>query len=211
MSRQASRKTTPQFHLQKSKISNFINSVQLPLLFVAALCFTLLLASGNVTAEMLFQSPQSPPQQPPPEQQPPAEQPPAEQPPADQPPAEQPPAEQPPAEQPPAEQPPAEQPPAIQPSTMQSPVAQPPAEQPPGQEPLPAEPVQPVGGTDFNYAADEEDPNLVLDEAELIDSVVVSGAYVWLCCGVILFLVVPLSLLLLYIRGRSRITKEEDF
>ncbi|MFC1975309.1 hypothetical protein ACFLXQ_02795 [Chloroflexota bacterium] len=158
-----------------------MNSGRLPLIFAIALFLTFLLASGNVTAEMLFQSPQSPPEQPP-----------AEQPPAEQPPAEQPPAEQPPAEQPPAEQPPGE--PSIT------------------QEPLPQEPLQPVETGDETFPEDEEVPSdLVLDEAELIDSIIVSGASVWLCCGIILLLLVPLSLLLLYIRGRSKIAQEEDF
>jgi hypothetical protein len=45
----------------------------------------------------------------------------------------------------------------------------------------------------------------------LIDTVVVSSAYIWLCCGVSLFLLVPLFLLFVYIRGRSKIMQEENF
>jgi hypothetical protein len=52
---------------------------------------------------------------------------------------------------------------------------------------------------------------LILDQAELIDTVVVSGAYIWLCCGVSLFLLVPLFLLFVYIRGRSKIIREEGY
>jgi hypothetical protein len=51
----------------------------------------------------------------------------------------------------------------------------------------------------------------ILDQAELIDTVVVSGAYIWLCCGVSLFLLVPLALLFVYIRGRSKIIREEGY
>ena len=135
---------------------------------------------------LLFQSPQSPPAQPP-----------AEQPPA-QPPAEQPPTEQPSAEQPPAEQAPIEPVSPLEPSTNEAPLAP--------QEPLPEVPER--GGGELPLE-DEQTSNFILDRAELIDTVVVSGAYVWLCCGVILFLLIPLSLLLLFIRGRSKIIQEE--
>jgi ABC-type transport system involved in cytochrome c biogenesis permease component len=56
----------------------------------------------------------------------------------------------------------------------------------------------------------ESEPNLVLDQAELVDSVVVSVAYVWLCCGIVLILLIPLVFLFLHIRGRSKLTKEEQ-
>ena len=56
-----------------------------------------------------------------------------------------------------------------------------------------------------------ESPNFILDQVELIDSVVVSGAYLWLCCGVILFLLVPMFMLVLYIRGRSKMGQDEGF
>ena len=56
---------------------------------------------------------------------------------------------------------------------------------------------------------EESGRNLVLDQAELIDTVAVSGAYIWLCCGIGLLLLAPLSLLLIYIRGRNRILQEE--
>jgi hypothetical protein len=218
MGRQASFHINSQYqHNRQRPFSPLASFGCLPLLFIVALFVTCFLATGNVTAEMLFQSPQSPPAQPPAEQ-PPAEQPPAEQPPAEQPPAEQPPAEQPTAEQPPAEQPPAEQPPTEQPPAEQpSPAEQPPAESgsPPGpstseaplsQEPLPE---SSEAGRDELSLEDEQASNFILDEAELIDTVVVSGAYVWLCCGVILFLLIPLFLLLVYIRGRSKIVQEE--
>jgi cytoskeletal protein RodZ len=56
-----------------------------------------------------------------------------------------------------------------------------------------------------------EDAEMVVDEAEFIDTVVVSIAYVWLCCGIVLILVIPLIFLFLHIRGRSKIIKEEQF
>ena len=55
------------------------------------------------------------------------------------------------------------------------------------------------------------DAEMVVDEAEFIDTVVVSLAYVWLCCGIVLILVIPLIFLFLHIRGRSKIIKEEQF
>jgi hypothetical protein len=217
MGRQASFHINAQYQQNRQKLFSPLASLGcLPLLFIVALLVTCLLAAGNVTAEALFQSPQSPLAQPPPAQ-PPVEQPPAEQPPAEQPPAEQPPAEQPPAEQPPVEQPPVEQPAAEQPPVEPPPAEQPPTEPEPPLEPsasetqLPQEPPpEPLEiGRDELPLEEEVSSNLILDEAELIDTVVVSGAYIWLCCGVILFLLVPLSLLLLYIRGRSKITQEE--
>ncbi|MBN1217597.1 MAG: hypothetical protein JXM69_01610 [Anaerolineae bacterium] len=210
--------STSQSLQDKSKYLEYLvflpTSTRLLLLFVMALFLTLQLASGNVTAEMSFQSPQSPPPaEQPPVEQPPSEQPPAEQPPIEQPPAEQPPSEQPPAEQPPIEQPPVEQPPAEQPPIEQPPVEQPPAEQQPsGPAPAPLEPLPPLDTTDDeNVGAGDVESPMVLDEAELIDTIIVSGAYVWLCCGVILLLLIPLALLILYIRGRGKIIEEEGF
>jgi hypothetical protein len=190
---------------------------RLPLLFTIALCLTLALATGNVTAERLFQSPQSPPAQPPPAEPPPAPQPPAEQPPAPQPPpAEQPAVPQAPTEQQPVAQPPAGQPPTEQPPAGQAPIAPPPsAEQPPlALPPIPQPATQQVPAvTKEEPPTKDKDnsPNLTLDTAELIDTVVVSGAYIWFCCGVILLPLIPIGLLLLYIRGRSKIIQEEDF
>ncbi len=208
---------------------------RLALLLVVAIFLTLWVATGNVDANMLFQSPQSPPVQPaaeqppvaqPPVEQPPAQQPPpAEQPPAEQPPAEQAPVEQPPAEQPPAEQAPVEQPPAEQPPAEPAPAEQSPPEQPasdiapPAAEPAaptapPEQPVpQPISREREEAPLNEEEgsSNFILDQVELIDTVVVSGAYIWLCCGVGLFLFVPLLLLFVYIRGRSKIIQEQNF
>ncbi len=202
---------------------------RLALLLFVAIFLTLWVATGNVAANMLFQSPQSPPVQPaaeqPPVAQPPVEQPPAQQPPAAPPPVEQPPAEQPPAEQPPAEQAPVEQPPAEQPPAEPAPVEQPPTEQPASDiapaaaepvapTPLPEQPVpEPISREREEAPLNEEEgsSNLILDQVELIDTVVVSGAYIWLCCGVGLFLFVPLLLLFVYIRGRSKIIQEQNF
>ncbi|MCB0209437.1 MAG: hypothetical protein KDJ52_08910 [Anaerolineae bacterium] len=72
----------------------------------------------------------------------------------------------------------------------------------------PAEELRPV-----RLERDEEEGsrNFILDQAELIDTVVVSTAYVWLCCGIGLFLLIPLVFLFLQIRGRHKIIKEEIY
>jgi len=181
-------------------------SARLALLFAVALILTLFLASGNVTAERLFQSPQSPPAQSSPEQPTPEQSSP-----------EQPAPEQPAPEQPTPEQP---QPTAEQPATDQTGIEQSSPVQP-ADEAAPAptlEPLAPVTTGDEVDRVNESEPRpgnedtpMVLDEAELIDSIFVSLAYVWLCCGVIFLLLIPLGLLILYIRGRSKIVNEEGF
>lgn len=196
---------------------------RLGFLLLASVLFSFWVAAPHVEAEMLFQSPESPPppiiEQAPPEssiEQPPAEQPPAEQPPLEQPPAEQPPVEQPPVEQAPVQQPPVEQAPVEQPPLEQAlPESAPPAVEP-GAPAAPAAPTtEPVRRRNDEAPVVEEESNgpanFILDQAELIDTVVVSGAYIWLCCGVSLFLLVPLALLFVYIRGRSKIIREEGY
>jgi hypothetical protein len=146
-------------------------------LLAAAVFLSFWVASGQVNAGMLFQSPQSPAAQPPVEQ-PPVEQPPAQAP-VEQPPVEQPPAQAP-AEQLPVEQSPI-QPPVEQAPAPQSPVAQPPADP---AAPAPAEPIQPtlepIRREREEAPLDEEGGRgpvqFILDQAELIDTMVVSGA-----------------------------------
>jgi outer membrane biosynthesis protein TonB len=177
-------------HPQPRRFNSLLSLGRLFILLILAVSLTFLLAAGNVvTAERLFQSPPAP--QPPAEQPQPPAPPPSEQPPAQ--PEQQPSAASPvdPQAQPPA--PPPQEPPAAQPADPQVPT------------PLAPKPAQP-SNTDK-----EEAPNLTLDTAELIDTVIVSGAYVWFCCGIILFLLIPLTLLILYIRGRSKIVQEEEF
>lgn len=94
--------------------------------------------------------------------------------------------------------------------TEAQPAPAPTAEQPP---PPPAEPERPVRdrSTPTDEApADSSGRNFILDQVELVDSVVVSGAYLWLCCGVLLFLLVPIFMLIVYIRGRSKLRQREQ-
>jgi hypothetical protein len=117
--------------------------------------------------------------------------------------------EQPAPEQSSPEQPAPEQSSPEQPAIEQSPVQ-------PSDEAAPAPTLEPLGplgpAEEFdNSIPSLQDSPMVLDRAELIDSIVVSGAYIWLCCGVILLLLIPLFMLILYIRGRSKIVNEDGF
>lgn len=159
------------------------------LLLLISVGLSLWLAAGYVEANALFQSPVSPIIESPVAQ---------------------------PAEVVPIEQPPAEAAPIV----PEAPVEQAPIEQPPtDQAGAPAAPVapepEPVRRDREEAPLDETEgggpAQFILDQAELIDTVVVSGAYIWLCCGVSLFLLVPLVLLFVYIRGRSKIIKEEGY
>ena len=179
---------------------------RLAALLVIAFTLTLFIADGSATAEKLFQSPASPVSQPPPAQQ----QPPTQQ----QQPSEQSSNEAP--EAPPPEQSSTEPTPESSDSTTES--------QSPAPEPLPegsgpppfVQPTVEIGGDNFEAEdefLDEEasSSNFILDRVELVDSIVVSGAYVWFCCGVFLLLLIPLIFLFLQIRGQIKIRQEEDF
>ena len=174
----------------KLLLSFFNNTpVRLGLFFVIAVTITLAISDNSAIADVLLQSPASP----------------VEQPPADQPPPQQ--------EQP--QQPAPEQPQTNEPVTeIVSPVS--PVEESvtiiePAPLPPPVEP-QPYQSREQDEAYTDEangENNLILDQAELIDTVVVSTAYVWLCCGFVLLLLIPLVFIFLQIRGRSKIIKEE--
>ena len=167
--------------------------MRLVYLFFISVLFTLWIVNSSVTAKNLFQSPASP-------VSPPAQQPDGSAP-----------------QEPSTQQSAAEQPPVDQGAGVESISPVFPAE---GANTAPATPEdslsetsRPTRDRDNRGSADEaaESPNFILDEVELIDSVVVSGAYLWLCCGVILFLLVPMFMLVLYIRGRSKMGQDEGF
>jgi hypothetical protein len=162
---------------------------RLGLLFIIALSLTLMIADDNVIADRLFQSPESPPAQ------------------------RQPAAEQPAAQPAPAESQSTE--PAtdiVSPVSPVSPIQQASSEPLPPIQPLPA----PSSSERTDRFLDEEeekpgDSNFILDRIEMVDTIVVSTAYVWLCCGIVLFLLIPLFFLFLQIRGRSKILREENY
>ena len=158
---------------------------QIGLLLILSMTIALWGANNNVTADMLFQSPASPP------------------------PAEDGGNGAPPPPEPAPESAPAEQPAPDEPAPAPSP-----EEQPPLPEPAP-EFSEPPASEERNFppAANPEPTasrNFILDQVEMIDAVVVSGAYIWLCCGVGFFLLIPIFLSVIYIRGRSKLQKQED-
>ena len=170
---------------------------QMVCLFFMSILLTLWIGNPSVTANTLFQSPASP-------VSPPAE------------PVQQPqPAEQPQSSAP--QQPVPQQSGVEQESGTDSLSPTLPAESievaPAAPEELQPESSRPARDRDSRNPADEETEsrNFILDRVELIDSVVVSGAYLWLCCGVALFLLVPIFMLVLYIRGRSKMSQNDRF
>ena len=176
-------------------VVSLLNSTpaRLVLLFIIAVTVTLVVSDNSAIADVLLQSPASPVEQP--QQQPAPPQPAPAQPEA-QPQANEPVTEivSPISPVSPVE---AE---SQQPAPILEPAAAPPAE---------SQPYQPRERVDDEEESGES--NFILDQAELIDTVVVSTAYVWLCCGFILLLLIPLVFIFLQIRGRSKIQKEENF
>lgn len=166
-----------------------INStpVRLVLLFMVAVSVTLAVSDNSAIADILLQSPTSP---------------------VEQPPAEQPQQEQPEA-QPQTNEPVTE---IVSPISPVSPIETETQQQPATViAPAPVEP-QPYQSRERDDAANDAEngeSNFILDQAELIDTVVVSTAYIWLCCGFMLLLLIPLVFIFLQIRGRSKILKEE--
>lgn len=193
-----------------------VPAVRLALLFIASVLLTLGIAGGDAAAGRLFQSPQSPPAAPPPAIEQQAQPPSADLPPAVEPaqPAPAEPAQPPPAveqAQPEAQQVIPEQPQSNAPAEPLVPAAE---EAQPFQDQAPAEPdTGRSPDTSRDPAGLEEEPsdsqNFIMDRAEFIDSVIVSGAYIWACCGIGLLLLVPVFLLVLEIRGRSKIRRQD--
>lgn len=157
------------------------------LLLMMAVALSLWLTAGSIYAETPFQSPESPVEEPPAQ---------TEEPPAAE---QEPPAEAPATEEEPAapDQTPTET--ASLTATLGLPTTPAPdtpieTERERVREPLPAE--------------EETGTGMVLDEAELIDTVIIYFSSVWLCCGMGLIVAIPLVLLILFIRGRSIINRE---
>lgn len=209
-------------HLTRQRLTSLFNGAYLLFLFGLALALTLLITTGRVEAGPLLQSPDSSPVLEPAAEQPvdgepvldepieaPIEQAPAAEPAVEQPAAELTPVEQPAAEQPAVEQPAVEQP--IPEPTFPAAPVEPALVEPAAPEQTLLEPVRPEDEEILLPEEEESSGNLILDRAEFVDTVIVSGAYVWLCCGVGLFLIVPLFLLFVYIRGRSKMINSENF
>lgn len=169
---------------------------------------------GPALASQLFESPVSPVQQPtaaPQVRVPAAPQPTAKPkpekvlPPTVPPPAAQP-AQVEPTAVPPTQPPPAQQrvpaaptqAPAAEAPTSPPPTTAPPAEEQatpvPPPPPVPGEEVQPGSGSG----------EVIIDSGLLIDSILVYVSYAWLCCGILLFILIPIVFVGLYIWGAQR-------
>jgi hypothetical protein len=93
--------------------------------------------------------------------------------------------------------------PTVEPTLPPTPTTVVPVESPPPPAPPPAGP-EPQGE---EPAALPEPPSSGLGPTEvalLIDSLIVAGGYIWLCCGVVLVLFIPVALLWLNRRGKRR-------
>lgn len=176
-----------------------------------ALLVAAALAPGGVSASRLvFQSSQSPPPAtptlPPPTPVPPTPVPPTPVPPTPVPPTPTPVVAptQAPAQPPPTQMPGVEpSPPPVQPAQVVTPTLAQPTQ-------APVVPVQPTQPPPFLPAAVEEpsapaeSTRTVINLVKFWDTLAVTAAYPWLCCGVVLMLMVPVVLLFLEIKGRRR-------
>jgi hypothetical protein len=214
-------------------------STRLLALFFLALALTWTISRGDVTAEVLFQSPESPVPEPVPlEQEFVPEAPPVEAVIPEPPPVEEvvpvaPVEPEIPVEPPPVEEavpvapvepeiPVEPQPELVQPqaepeNTFESPVGPLPATEQQAEAPVPAAPepssrrVDPEERRVDDELEEAGEANFILDRAEFIDTMVVSTAYVWLCCGIVIFLMIPLVFLFLQIRGRTKMSRENIY
>jgi hypothetical protein len=102
-------------------------------------------------------------------------------------------------------------------NTFESPVPPQPAPDQQAGAPVPAAPepssqrVDPEERRIEDEFEETGEANFILDRAEFIDTVVVSTAYVWLCCGIVIFLMIPLVFLFLQIRGRTKMSRENIY
>jgi hypothetical protein len=74
----------------------------------------------------------------------------------------------------------------------------------------------PTGGTgeasptpDENQRYAEEDSNLKFEWGMLFDSVALFLSYIWLCCGGVLFLAIPLFFVVLWVASKRRQQQRE--
>jgi hypothetical protein len=226
-----------QFCLALSQHLYGFTSTRLLALFFLALTLTWAISRGDVTAEVLFQSPESPLPEPVPIEQEFIEPPLIEEVIPEPPPVEEVfpvapiepeiPVEQPPIEEvfpeapiepefPVEPQPEFVQPPVEPENSFESPLPSLPIPEQ-GGAPVPAAPEPPSRRVDpeerrgDDRFEETEDANFILDRAEFIDTVVVSTAYVWLCCGIVIFLLIPLVFLFLQIRGRTKMSRENIY
>lgn len=166
-------------------------------LFITAVCLTLLITTGQVNAtSYLFQSPPAEPAE---EQtEPRREEPPAQEQEQQAPTETQPsPAETQPDDAP-VDSAPTQAEPTLPPTSEESVPIESQAQPPPPE------------SRQLDTTADEDGSRgFIFDRAEFIDTILIFGSYIWACCGLILLLSVPLFLLLLQIRGSSKLRKKK--
>ncbi len=73
--------------------------------------------------------------------------------------------------------------------------------------PLPVEATPPTSEPELN-PSEATSAERIFDQAEFIDTVVIFFSWIWLCCGIALFLTVPLVMLLLQIRGGVKLSRQ---
>ena len=159
-------------------------SINLIGLFLTSIFLTLLVLTSQVTAEtLLFQSPI-------PEEEQPAE-------------------AVPPAEEPTEDNPVIEEPTPT--DIIEQPIEVAPIEEPALlEEPDPAtlpELIVPTVPPRDEPVEEENSQNWMFDRAEFVDTIIVFASSFWLCCGIGIFLLVPLLLLVLQIRGGSKLRR----
>jgi len=159
-----------------------IAATLLPLMLLAVFASLVLFnGDGDVAASQLFQSPLSPGQEePPPTPTPEKVLPPTVPPP--------------PATPTPVPPPPTETPPPV--VVIEPEETQPAATLPPEVIVVPS-PSQPV-------PVNPGQAEVVIDSGLLIDSILVYISYAWLCCGVTIFIMIPILFLVLYVWGSQR-------
>ena len=91
------------------------------------------------------------------------------------------------------------------PTTAPPAAEQPPAPPaPPAAQPQPGAPTLPVAPPAPAEEAQGGSGEVVIDNGLLIDSILVYVSYGWLCCGILLFILIPIVFLGLYIWGVQR-------
>jgi hypothetical protein len=66
----------------------------------------------------------------------------------------------------------------------------------------------PTAGTD--EPSDEDEGDLAFDWAELFDALALGATYVWLCCGVLIFLSIPVVFAVLWVTYKRRQGTEDQ-
>ena len=103
---------------------------------------------------------------------------------------------------------PSETPTVVPPTETLAPTETPlPTEPPPTDTPVPSATAEPEEPLDESQRYPEEESNLRFEWAMLFDSMSLLFSYIWLCCGILLFIAVPLFFFILW---RTSADRRED-